>query len=127
MERLPFDEYAGEYDGWFMKNGNVLASEVLLIRRFLEGAGRTLSVGCGSGLFEMQLRREHGIEIGAGLGPFKGEAWRIGLMGASSTRRNVTGVRAALETILADLGVGLERGAALAAAGEAYTAESNGG
>jgi alanine-glyoxylate transaminase/serine-glyoxylate transaminase/serine-pyruvate transaminase len=70
-----------------------------------------------------RLLGEHGIEIGAGLGPFKGKAWRIGLMGHSSTRRNVTAVLAALETILATLGADLDRGAALAAAGEIYEAE----
>ena len=26
-----YDEYASEYDAWFMKNGNLLASEVKLI------------------------------------------------------------------------------------------------
>lgn len=63
-----------------------------------------------------RLLREYGIEIGAGLGPFKGNAWRIGLMGHSSTRRNVTLCLAALEAILADAGVKLNRGAAVAAA-----------
>jgi alanine-glyoxylate transaminase/serine-glyoxylate transaminase/serine-pyruvate transaminase len=63
-----------------------------------------------------RLLGEFGIEIGGGLGPFKGKAWRIGLMGASSTRRNVTLVLAALEAVLADAGVKLARGAALAAA-----------
>jgi alanine-glyoxylate transaminase / serine-glyoxylate transaminase / serine-pyruvate transaminase len=47
-----------------------------------------------------RLLNEFGIEIGGGLGPFKGKAWRIGLMGASATRRNVTAVLAALETLL---------------------------
>lgn len=42
------------------------------------------------------LLREHGIEIGGGLGPFAGKAWRIGLMGASSTRRHVTALLGAL-------------------------------
>jgi alanine-glyoxylate transaminase/serine-glyoxylate transaminase/serine-pyruvate transaminase len=46
------------------------------------------------------LMREYGIEIGAGLGPFKGKAWRVGLMGASSTERNVLLVLSALETLL---------------------------
>jgi alanine-glyoxylate transaminase/serine-glyoxylate transaminase/serine-pyruvate transaminase len=68
-----------------------------------------------------RLLLDFGIEIGAGLGPFKGKAWRIGLMGHSSTRRNVTMALAALETILGDLGTKLERGAALAAAGDVYT------
>lgn len=35
------------------------------------------------------LRQDHLIEIGGGLGPFKGEVWRIGLMGYGSTRDNV--------------------------------------
>ena len=67
-----------------------------------------------------RLLTEFGIEIGGGLGPFKGAAWRIGLMGASSTRANVTSVLAALETILADAGVRVSRGAALEAAARAY-------
>lgn len=47
-----------------------------------------------------QLLEEYGIEVGAGLGPFKGKALRIGLMGSSSTKRNVVLCLAALETIL---------------------------
>jgi alanine-glyoxylate transaminase/serine-glyoxylate transaminase/serine-pyruvate transaminase len=50
-----------------------------------------------------RLLDEYGIEIGGGLGPFKGKAWRIGLMGASSTKRNVTLLLAALEAILGDM------------------------
>src|SRR5208282_2339401 len=45
-----------------------------------------------------RLLSEFGIEIGAGLGPFKGKAWRIGLMGHSSSERNVILVLSALET-----------------------------
>ncbi len=67
-----------------------------------------------------KLLNDFGIEIGAGLGPFKGQAWRIGLMGASSTRRHVTLLLAALETLLLEQGVKLTPGAALAAAGAAY-------
>jgi alanine-glyoxylate transaminase/serine-glyoxylate transaminase/serine-pyruvate transaminase len=65
------------------------------------------------------LLDRYGIEIGAGLGPFKGKAWRIGLMGASSTPRNVTLVLAALETLLAEQGLPLAKGTALGAAGAA--------
>lgn len=36
-----------------------------------------------------KLLTEHGIEVGAGLGPMKGKIWRVGLMGATSTRENV--------------------------------------
>jgi ubiquinone/menaquinone biosynthesis C-methylase UbiE len=66
---LTFDTHAEKYDGWFMKNPNVLASEVLLIKRALGDPGRTLSVGCGSGLFEWLLRRDHGITIHHGVEP----------------------------------------------------------
>lgn len=71
------------------------------------------------GVDEAQVRRrllqDYGIEVGAGLGPFKGKAIRIGLMGASSTRRNVLLVLAALEAIL-------ERRGAAAAAESIYAA-----
>jgi ubiquinone/menaquinone biosynthesis C-methylase UbiE len=70
----PFDEFAEEYDSWFLQNPNVLASEVLLLARFLESPGKALSVGCGSGLFEQILQREHGIEIGHGVEPADGMA-----------------------------------------------------
>ncbi len=60
---------------------------------------------------------DHGIEIGGGLGPFKGRAWRIGLMGASCTRRHVTALLGALGPLL-----GADAGAALRAADEAYRA-----
>ncbi len=35
------------------------------------------------------LLQTYGLEIGGGLGPMKGTTWRIGLMGASATRRHV--------------------------------------
>jgi alanine-glyoxylate transaminase/serine-glyoxylate transaminase/serine-pyruvate transaminase len=63
-----------------------------------------------------RLLEEMGIEIGGGLGPWKGKAWRIGLMGATSTPRNVCTLLGALEGLLADEGLSLSPGAALAAA-----------
>ena len=57
------------------------------------------------GVDDLAVRRrlltEYGIEIGAGLGPFKGRAWRIGIMGASCTRANVETLLGALGAILA--------------------------
>ena len=70
------------------------------------------------------LLKDYNIEIGAGLGPFKGQAWRIGLMGASSTQANVVLVLGALERLLTEQGFALDRGAALAAAA-ASIKESN--
>ncbi len=79
--------------------------------------------GVDDAIVRKRLLEQYDIEIGAGLGVFKGKAWRIGLMGASCTRRHVTQVLAALETILRDLGVkSIEPGAALAAAADAEAA-----
>jgi SAM-dependent methyltransferase len=69
-----FDAHANEYDSWFLKNPHVLASEVLLLKRFLLHPGRAVSIGCGSGLFESILRNEHGIEIREGVEPAEGMA-----------------------------------------------------
>jgi alanine-glyoxylate transaminase/serine-glyoxylate transaminase/serine-pyruvate transaminase len=76
------------------------------------------------GIEDLAVRRrlltEWGIEIGGGLGPFKGKAWRIGMMGHGSRRENVTLVLSALETCLRDLGYRVDTGAALSAAAEVY-------
>ena len=64
-----FDEYASQYDAWFLENRNVLYSEVNLVASVLKDAGRILTVGCGSGLFEKILREERGIDIRDGIEP----------------------------------------------------------
>lgn len=69
MERLSFDQYAEKYDSWFLNNRNVLYSEVKLVAHFLKDAGRVLSIGCGSGLFEMILEKELNISIKNGVEP----------------------------------------------------------
>lgn len=66
------------------------------------------------------LLNEEGIEIGGGLGDFKGKAWRIGLMGQSSRKANVVSLLAALERLLARQGYSLTAGASLAAANQIY-------
>ncbi len=48
-----------------------------------------------------QLRDDYNIEIAGGFGPLKGLIWRIGLMGFSSRRENVTLLLGALREILA--------------------------
>ena len=73
-----------------------------------------------AGVDDLAVRRrllaDWGIEIGGGLGPLKGQAWRIGLMGQGSRREYVTLLLAALETCLRDAGCRVEPGAAAAAA-----------
>lgn len=69
MSKPAFDEFAETYDAWFLANLAILESEVLLIRHFTRNPGRALSVGCGTGLFEMILRDRHGIDIRYGVEP----------------------------------------------------------
>lgn len=76
--------------------------------------------GVDDAVARRRLLEDYSIEIGGGLGPFKGRAWRIGLMGTSSTRRNVMLCLGALEVVLADLGAPIQRGAAGAAAAGSY-------
>ena len=47
-----------------------------------------------------QLLRDYNIEIAGGFGPLAGVVWRIGLMGFSSRRENVTLLLAALKQIM---------------------------
>ena len=64
-----FDQYAQEYDAWFLENPNVLESEARLVASTLRGGGRILSVGCGSGLFETIMGRDFGITVSDGVEP----------------------------------------------------------
>jgi alanine-glyoxylate transaminase/serine-glyoxylate transaminase/serine-pyruvate transaminase len=56
--------------------------------------------GVDEALVRGRLRDEYGIEIGAGLGPLKGQVWRIGLMGHGSQKANVILLLAALVDLL---------------------------
>jgi alanine-glyoxylate transaminase/serine-glyoxylate transaminase/serine-pyruvate transaminase len=64
------------------------------------------------GISELSVRKKllerYNIEVGAGLGDFKGKVWRIGLMGHSSTENNVLLLLAALEDILTEEGYNLQ-------------------
>lgn len=68
-----------------------------------------------------RLLDEFGIEVGGGLGQFKGKVWRIGLMGTNSTRAVVHTLLAAVECVLAGEGIRFPRGAAQASAEEVYS------
>jgi alanine-glyoxylate transaminase/serine-glyoxylate transaminase/serine-pyruvate transaminase len=78
------------------------------------------AVAAPEGVDEAAVRKrlldEYGIEVGGGLGEFKGKAWRIGLMGESASERHVTSALSALETILRGSG-----NTAVAAAKVAYS------
>ncbi|QDU64585.1 Purine catabolism protein PucG [Planctomycetes bacterium Pan216] len=76
--------------------------------------------GVDDAAVRMTLLEDFGIEIGGGLGAFKGKAWRIGLMGHSSRKSNVFLVLSALEQVLRKQGHTVEPGAAVAAASNVY-------
>jgi alanine-glyoxylate transaminase/serine-glyoxylate transaminase/serine-pyruvate transaminase len=59
-----------------------------------------IPAGADDATVRRRLLEEYGIEIGAGLGPMAGKAWRIGLMGHGATVRNVDLILAALREIL---------------------------
>ena len=61
-----------------------------------------------TGVVEADIRRqllsEFDLEIGAGLGPWAGKVWRIGVMGQSATSAHVLTCLSALESALTDAG-----------------------
>ena len=66
------------------------------------------------------LLADFGIEIGGGLGDFKGKVWRIGLMGYNSRAKCVLTALAALEQCLLGAGHQFTPGAGVAGAIRAY-------
>jgi SAM-dependent methyltransferase len=103
MEKTAFDEYADQYDIWFLKNKNVLDSEVALLAHFLDNPGRVISVGCGSGLFEKLLQQDYNIEIKEGVEPSDGMreiAIKRGMQVRPGTAENVDLGIAGYDTII---------------------------
>jgi len=68
------------------------------------------------------LLQRYSLEIGAGLGPYAGRIWRIGLMGHAANEHNVLLCLGALEAVLAEMGAATP-GLALPAARAVYTAQ----
>lgn len=68
-----------------------------------------------------QLLEEFHVEIAGGIGPTKGQIWRVGLMGYSSQISNVLLFLGALEKVLLDQGYRAPAGAGVAAAVQNYS------
>ncbi|MFT5574662.1 MAG: alanine-glyoxylate transaminase/serine-glyoxylate transaminase/serine-pyruvate transaminase [Bermanella sp.] len=77
----------------------------------------TVPAGVDEAAIRQQLLSDFDLEIGAGLGALAGKVWRIGLMGHSARPDNIALCLDSLEAALIQQGVGVERGAARAAAG----------
>lgn len=80
----------------------------------------TIPDGVDDARIRRDLLNRFGIEIGAGLGAFKGKVWRIGLMGYGSRSANVLLFLSALEQLLAEQGHQFDHGASVAAANQRY-------
>ena len=81
----------------------LLASKSPRRSELLRNAGFDFEVipsGIDEGTIRRRLLDEYNIEIGGGLGAYKGKAWRIGLMGESATEHHVEALLAALKTSL---------------------------
>jgi alanine-glyoxylate transaminase/serine-glyoxylate transaminase/serine-pyruvate transaminase len=77
--------------------------------------------GVDDAAIRSDLLTRFGIEIGAGLGAYKGKVWRIGLMGYGSRPANVLLFLSALEQLLGEQGFRFSCGASIAAANDVYT------
>ncbi len=75
-----------------------------------------IPAGVDDATLRSTLLQDFDLEIGAGLGALAGKTWRIGLMGCSSTQRNVLYCLSALETALSLQGAEIHTGAAQKAA-----------
>ncbi len=82
------------------------------------------AVGVPAGLDDAAIRaallNRFGIEIGGGLGAYKGQAWRIGLMGYASRQSNVLLLLSALEQLLAEHKHPFAAGSSIAAANAVF-------
>ncbi|MEX0677846.1 MAG: alanine--glyoxylate aminotransferase family protein [Pirellulales bacterium] len=111
------------------KNHEALAAGLAALGiRYTAAAGHRLpmlnAVGIPEGVDDAAIRRalldRFGIEIGGGLGDFKGQVWRIGLMGYGSRANNVYLLLSALEELLAEQKHRFDHGASIAAATAVY-------
>jgi SAM-dependent methyltransferase len=101
---IAFDEYTGAYDAWFRRNPVILESELRLVALALGPApGRTLSVGCGTGLFEQLLKTQYGLEVTEGLepsGPMAEVARKRGMTVADAGAEEMPFEDAAFDTVM---------------------------
>jgi alanine-glyoxylate transaminase/serine-glyoxylate transaminase/serine-pyruvate transaminase len=82
----------------------------------------SIPAGVDDAAVRARLLDTYGLEIGAGLGDLAGKVWRIGLMGHSSRPEKVLLCVTALGSVLSDLGVPIDLGAALSRAHAALRA-----
>ncbi len=112
-----------------LKNGAAFHAgvEAMGLKLHAEAGHRACSlttVRVPEGIDEAKIRsgllNEDNIEIGAGLGPLKGQVWRIGFMGHASTEDNVMLLLNSMEKHLTRQGFKTEPGAGVCAAANIF-------
>ena len=58
----PFNQYANEYDNWFIPNKYAFLSELRAIKKALPNNGDIIEIGIGSGIFAAPLGIKEGID-----------------------------------------------------------------
>ena len=119
------------WDRHLLNHRAIKAGLTALGMEYSAAEGRQLpqlnAVKIPAGTDDLKVRKmllsDFGIEIGGGLGDFKGKVWRIGLIGHNSRPNNVLLVLAALEKCLQSQGVKISAGAGVAAAEVVYAAK----
>lgn len=81
----------------------------------------TIPDGVDEAAVRSQLLQQYSLEIGAGLGALAGKVWRIGLMGYASNQKNVLFCLGALDSVLTEMGAGINSGQAVKAAMQQYS------
>jgi len=82
----------------------------------------TIPEGVDEAQVRSQLLDGYSLEIGAGLGSLAGKIWRVGLMGHSSTPKNVFLCLGAMDAVMTDMGAPINSGVAVKAARAFYDA-----
>lgn len=82
----------------------------------------TIPDGIDDAAVRSRLLNDYNLEIGAGLGVMAGKVWRIGLMGHSANKKNVLLCLGALDAVLGQMGADINRGVAVEAANNVYSA-----
>jgi alanine-glyoxylate transaminase/serine-glyoxylate transaminase/serine-pyruvate transaminase len=83
------------------KNGKSIGMDMLVAREFRLPMLNAVHIPeeVNDANARQQLRQQHGIEIGAGLGPLAGKIWRIGLMGHTARMENIERLIQALKSV----------------------------
>ena len=63
-----FNQFAREYDHWFVENSFAYLSEVEAIRRFIPDTGLGVEIGAGTGRFSIPFGIKIGLEPAKGMG-----------------------------------------------------------